>query len=261
MLFTLELFGGFRLLGAERGAVRVPDRRARCLLAYLALAERPVPRIALAELLCPEGDEQDQRTALRQAVYVARKAAAQRDLVVAAHDRIGLDQASLVSDVRRFQAAIARDGRESLGEAVELYRGPLLAGERSPSAAFEDWLAGRRGALLEQVLKALLTLAEGDEAAGRHERALMSARRALTLDPLREDAHRQVMRSLAALGQRTDALRQYEIGRQLLAEELQVEPDGDTAALRDAIARGEEPRGAPSRTVRALPRQALDGRA
>ena len=167
MLFTLELFGGFRLLGAERRAVRVPDRRARCLLAYLALAERPVPRIALAELLCPEGDEQDQRTALRQAVYVARKAAAQRDLVVAAHDRIGLDQASLVSDVRRFQAAIARDGRESLGEAVELYRGPLLAGERSPSAAFEDWLAGRRGALLEQVLKALLTLAEGDEAAGR----------------------------------------------------------------------------------------------
>jgi adenylate cyclase len=240
MPFTLELFGGFRLFSAERGTVRVPDRRARSLIAYLALAEGPVPRTALAELLCSEGDEQDQRTALRQAVYVARKVSAQSDLVITAHDRIGLNQVSLVSDVRRFQAAIARGDPESLGEAVELYRGPLLAGERSPSAVFEDWLADRRSQLLEGVLKALLALARGEEAAARYERAQVFARRALALDPLREDAHRQVMRSLAGLGQRTAALRHYEIGRQLLAEELRVAPDGETEALRDAIARGGE---------------------
>ncbi|MEK0083931.1 BTAD domain-containing putative transcriptional regulator [Benzoatithermus flavus] len=253
----MELFGGFRLYSAERSVVRVPDRKARCLLAYLALADGPVPRIALAELLCSEGDEQDQRAALRQAVYVARRAAIRRDLIVAVQDRIGLGKASLVSDVGRFQTAIVRGDRESLDEAVELYRGPLLAGERSPSAAFEDWLAGRRSELLERVLQALLTLAARDEAAARPEHALALARRALMLDPLREDAHRQVMRSLAALGQRADALRHYEIGRQLLADELGVEPDGDTKALRDAIACGEEagahganPRPAPAgRTV------------
>lgn len=240
MALALELFGGFRLCSADRSAVRVPDRRARCLIAYLALADAPVPRIALAELLCAEGDEQDQRAAVRQAVYVARRATIQRDLIVAAQGCIGLGEAALVSDVGRFRAAIARGDRESLGEAVELYRGPLLAGERSPSAAFEDWLAGRRSELLERVLQALLSLAARDEAAFRHEHALALARRALTLDPLREDAHRQAMRSLAALGQRADALRQYEIGRQLLADELGVEPDGDTKALRDAIACGEE---------------------
>jgi TolB-like protein/DNA-binding SARP family transcriptional activator/cytochrome c-type biogenesis protein CcmH/NrfG len=240
MPLTLELFGGFRLVDAERRTVHVPDRRARALIAYLALAESAVPRRALAELLCSEGDEQDQRTALRQAVYVARKAATEPDLVVTVQAQIDLNGALLVSDVGRFQAAIARGDPDSLSEAVELYRGPLLAGERSPSAAFEDWLAGCRSELLEQVMKALLALAEGSEAAGDHDRALGLARRALVLDPLREAAQRQAMRSLAALGQRAAALRQYEIGRRLLAEELQVTPDDDTEMLRDAISRGGE---------------------
>lgn len=240
MPLVLELFGGFHLFDADRRAVRVPDRRARALLAYLALAERAVPRLALAELLCPEGDEQDQRTALRQAIYVARKVAGQPDLFDSADDQIRLDGALLVSDVQSFQTAIARGDPGSLREAVELYRGPLLAGERSPSAAFEDWLSGRRSELLEQVMKASLTLAEAHEAAGEHDWALALARRALTLDPLREDARRQVMRSLAVMGQRAAALREYETGRQLLADELQVGPDDDTEALRDAISRGEE---------------------
>lgn len=205
MPLTLELFGGFHLFGAERGTVRVPDRRARGLIAYLALAERAVSRLALAELLCSGGDEQDQRAALRQAVYVARKATEEPDLLVTVEDQIGLNEALLVSDVQRFQAAITRGDPASLSEAVELYRGPLLAGERSSSAAFEDWLADRRS---EQVVEALLALAEGHEAAGDHDRALRLARRALVLDPLREAAHRQVMRSLAALGQRAAALRQ-----------------------------------------------------
>ncbi len=246
MPLALELFGGFHLFDPGRRLVRVPDRRARGLIAYLAVAERAVSRLTLAQLLCLDGDEQDQRAALRQAVYVARKATAQPDLVVTLEDQIGLNEALLESDARRFQAAIARGDPESLSAAVELYRGPLLAGERSPSAAFEDWLAGRRSELLEQVLKALLALADGSEAAGEHDRALALARRALTLDPLREDARRQAMRSLAALGQRAAALRQYEIGRQLLAEELQVAPDDETEMLHDAICGREAPANGPS---------------
>jgi adenylate cyclase len=240
MPLALELFGGFRLLDAERGTLRVPDRRARGLIAYLALAERAVPRRAVAELLCAEGNEQDQRTALRQAVYVARKATREPDLVVAVEDRIGLNGAMLVSDVLRFRAAIARGDPEALREAVELYREPLLAGERSLSAAFEDWLADCRSELLEQAIRAMLALAAHHETAGEPDRALALARRAAALDPLREDARRQVMRSLAALGQRAAALRQYDLGRQLLADELQVTPDEDTERLRDAISRGGE---------------------
>jgi TolB-like protein/Flp pilus assembly protein TadD len=48
------------------------------------------------------------------------------------------------------------------------------------------------------------------------------------------------MRSLAAMGQRCNALRQYEAARQTLAAELGVEPEPETEALRGEIAHGAE---------------------
>ena len=82
----------------------------------------------------------------------------------------------------------------------------MLAGEKSPSPAFEEWIRGCRSELLERAVEALLLLARSDEEAGRHESALTRARRALELDPLSEEGHRQVMRSLTAMGQRSAAL-------------------------------------------------------
>src|SRR4029450_1573965 len=76
--------------------------------------------------------------------------------------------------------------------------------------------------------------------AGRHSLAVARAHRALSLDPLREEAHRQAMRSLAAMGKRSSALRQYDMARRLLIEELGVSPEAETDALRDAIKRGEK---------------------
>jgi TolB-like protein/Flp pilus assembly protein TadD len=143
-------------------------------------------------------------------------------------------------DVRLFQRSIARGDDRSLAEAIEIYRGPFLYGEKSPSPAFEEWLSARRSEFLDEALDALLKLARADAAADRHDIALARARRALALDPLREDFHRQAMRSLAAMGQRSNALRQYEAARQTLAEELDVAPERETEALRDEIARGAE---------------------
>ena len=59
--------------------------------------------------------------------------------------------------------------------------------------------------------------------------------RQVALDPLREEAHRQVMRSLAASGHRSQALAQYESCRQTLADELGVEPSQETTALYEQI--------------------------
>ncbi|MGH9201111.1 MAG: BTAD domain-containing putative transcriptional regulator, partial [Vicinamibacterales bacterium] len=239
MAFVLQLFGGFRLVGQDGKSVSLPDR-ARALLAYLAVTSSPVPRQVLAELLSAEGNEQEQRTMLRQAVYLARKEMADATVICTQESNLVLNDALVSADVRLFQSAIARCDDRSLAEAIELYRGPFLDGERSPSPAFEDWLGARRSEFLEHTLEALLKLAASDAAAGLNVSALAHARRALTLDPLREDIHRQVMRSLAAMGQRSNSLRQYEIVRQTLAEELDVAPEGETEALRDAIARGAE---------------------
>jgi TolB-like protein/DNA-binding SARP family transcriptional activator/Flp pilus assembly protein TadD len=238
MAFFLHLFGGFRLVGEDGKPASLPSR-ARALLAYLALASSPVPRQILAELLSAEGSEQEQRTRLRQAVYLVRKA--MTDSAVLSPDTdLALNDELVTVDVRVFQRAIARGDDRSLAEAVELYRAPFLYGERSPSPAFEEWLSARRNDFLEQALAALLKLSRSGAAANDHNSALARARLALTLDPLREDFHRQAMRSLAAIGQRCNALRQYEVARQTLAAELGVVPERETEALREEIARGAE---------------------
>jgi len=61
----------------------------------------------------------------------------------------------------------------------------------------------------------------------------------LGLDPLTESAHRQMMRLLACSGQQGAVLAQYETCRQLLQDELGVEPTGETTALNAQIQGGE----------------------
>ena len=52
-----------------------------------------------------------------------------------------------------------------------------------------------------------------------------------SISSLREDAHRLIMRVLAAGGRRADALKHYEDLAALLKSELTVEPDPTTRAL------------------------------
>src|SRR5215471_12181607 len=122
MAFVLQLFGGFRLVGEDGKSASLPDR-ARALLAYLALASSPVSRQILAELLSAEGGEQEQRTSLRQAIYLARKAMVD-SAVLSPRTDLALNDTLVTVDVRLFQRSIARGDDRSLAEAVELYRGP-----------------------------------------------------------------------------------------------------------------------------------------
>jgi DNA-binding SARP family transcriptional activator/TolB-like protein len=237
MNLVLELFGGFRLSHQNAEPV-VLTERARALLAYLAVAQSPFPRQVLAQLLSDNGSEQEQRTHLRQTLYLLRKATVENIVLSHSSGDIYLNTGLVEADAHLFKRAVTGSDRSSLEGAVALYRGPFLDGVKAPSAAFEEWLQARRAEFLERVIEALLKLSGLDAANGAHANALADARRILSLDPLREDAHRCVMRSLAALGQRASALRHYETARQLLAEELGVEPEEETLELYQFIARG-----------------------
>ena len=92
--------------------------------------------------------------------------------------------------------------------------------------------------------------------AGCPEQALATANRAISINNLREDAHRLAIRALAAAGRRADALKRYEHLVALLKSELDVEPDANTQALvrslrqpnlapSDPAARGDAPTRAP----------------
>jgi DNA-binding SARP family transcriptional activator len=90
------------------------------------------------------------------------------------------------------------------------------------------------------VTDATVALAAAYLRAGRAADAVATYRRAIERDHLREDAHRGLMRSYAATGDRTRALVQFERLVAVLDSELAARPDASTIALERAI-RAEAP--------------------
>jgi predicted ATPase len=129
----------------------------------------------------------------------------------------------------------------ALQSTVALYRGDFLEGfYLRESMGFEEWAILERERLQRTAVTLLwqlidLTLIEGDYAdALRHVDTL------LRFDNLSERAHRARMIILARTGQHNAALQHYDQLRQLLDDELGVDPTTETTALYDRIVNARE---------------------
>jgi predicted ATPase len=69
--------------------------------------------------------------------------------------------------------------------------------------------------------------------------AIDYARRWSNLDPINEEAHRELMQLYAWTGQRNAAIRQYQECQQILKRELNIEPEAATVELLERIQSGE----------------------
>lgn len=252
----IHCLGGFAV-GLHKTAIPAfPTDKIRALLTYLALeGGQPHRREVLANLFWPEMDEAGALMNLRLALHRLRKTldnvqpAMGAALLQSTRQTLQLNSALVTVDVNRFQALLTAcavhlhesllscpDCRSRLQQAVELYRGELLAGFGLGDApVFEEWLLLRREALHQQALAALHTLVLGYEQQGDDVQAHYYASRQLALDPTREEAHRHLLRSLARRGLRTEALAQYESCRRILQIELGVDPAPETVALYEEI--------------------------
>ncbi len=259
-LLHITLFGPPRV---ECDGIPVSFHRLRtlALLAYLAAADLPHGRAALATLLWPEQAERPAHAALRRILYDLGGAIGKECMRVEDHQVALPAQASLDVDVRRFsimQARVAAHGHvpdhlcddclAALSEAAGLYRDDFLAGfTLNGSAQFDAWQTLAAETLRLELAAALKKLAGALLARRRTDQALPYARRWLALDPLNEPSHRLLMRLYAAIGDRAALIRQYEQCRQALAAELGVEPAPQTTALYRELAPG--PRPAPAERV------------
>src|SRR5262249_28592465 len=129
------------------------------------------------------------------------------------------------------QTADPRQRAHFLSTAVSLYGGELLPGY------YEPWVLTERQQLAEEDLGALHGLVAALEETGDLEAALAQARRAVSVDPLREEAHYDVMRIAAALGQPSATLKQYQELERLLREELGETPSAEARALAEELRR------------------------
>jgi DNA-binding SARP family transcriptional activator len=77
-------------------------------------------------------------------------------------------------------------------------------------------------------------------ARGRHAEAAEAYRKAVALDGLLEEAHRELMRCQAVLGERGRAIKHYEELVDLLDEQFGTSPAPETVALHERLRAGEE---------------------
>lgn len=153
-----------------------------------------------------------------------------------------VDAVAFEQGVASASLAAQREALAGQREALALYQGDFLAQFLVRNALlFEEWALFRRERLRGLALDALSGLAESALASADYSQATADLRRLLALDPWREAAHRALMRSLAASGDRAAALAQFERCRQTLWDELGVEPAPATAVLYEQIKAGEIP--------------------
>lgn len=228
--FRLRLLGRFELSGPD-GPVDLPNKKLAGLLAYLACTA-PIPqnREKLATLLWGSHFEAQARQNLRQALFRLRRALGE-NVLLGDGEQVSLAPGTLDCDATKLEALIRERSRATLAAAVDLYAGLLLSDITVKEEAWTDWLNGEQLRLESLALDAMVNLGELELQAGLPDRALAIANKSISINGLREDAHRLLIRAFAAAGRRADALNHYQLFVELLKRELNVEPDATTKQL------------------------------
>ena len=127
-----------------------------------------------------------------------------------------------------------------LADSAKIYRNHFLTGfSLKDSPSFNDWAFAESEVLCRQLASILTMLSEDCCLLGQAETAIPYARRLITLDPLNEASHRQLMQIYIQAGQHNAALKQYQTCEQILRKELGVDPQPETRALYKQIRKGE----------------------
>lgn len=210
---------------SDKGLVVVSQRRKLAVLAFLALARRPVSRAALAEMFW--GDEEEERARhslsttlsfLRGLLGPSSIATRKADLSLAPDSTLRIDAVELLS------AAKAGDH----GRVVDIYAGPFLEGMFvAGSVSFENWVLSERSRLETVFTKscaAVCTITAGER---NWERCAAVARRWLDVSPLAPEAALHLLNATRAgktPAHRRAALEEYQRLVAHLTREFSAEP-------------------------------------
>jgi non-specific serine/threonine protein kinase len=241
----LQALGPVRVFRGERVLTSWPYARIKELLFYLvAHTSRTKAQIGLA--LWPEAAPAQLRNSLSTALYQLRRVLGNPDWIIFENDVYRFNRARAYQfDVEVFEFKLAQANRALahtpdhastlLQEAIAHYQGDFV----------EDFLAGewfllRREELRRKYLDALLSVGQLHFAQNQYAPAAEFYRRALEKDDMLEEAHRELIRCYARLGERGQALRHYQTFEQMMRAELGAAPAAATAALIEQLKRGEE---------------------
>ena len=252
-MVRVGVLGPLEVTDAAGRPVRVGGQRVRALLILLALdAGRVVSARSLIERLWPHERPTDAANALQSLVSRLRVALRQAGLPdgVLESSAVGyrLAASPAAVDALAFESQARAGGQALAGgdpataarllrEALARWRGPALA-----DVAGEEFAAAPAARLAELRGAALLDRIEAELALGAAGPGPIGELRELTAaDPLAERPAALLMRALAAAGRQAEALAVYQRTRDLLAEDLGVDPSQQLAQAYLAVLRQEVP--------------------
>lgn len=225
--YRLQLLGGFQLLLRGTPLDLLPSGQR--LIAYLAVTHRVLQRRHVAFALWLDTTEQRAMANLRSVVWRVNRAAP--GLLGPAGPAIRLAPGCDVD----------------LHELGAHCRGVLAGAEIEPSALLgpgtgellpdwsEEWVLGERERVRQLRLHAMERLSERRLSEGELAWAVELALAVVVEDPLRESAHRCLIRAHLEQGNYVDAFRRYDIYRGQLYEQLGLPPSPLLEGLLDAV--------------------------
>jgi DNA-binding SARP family transcriptional activator len=218
---AVSVLGGFDFSVGGEPRRDLPPGSQR-LLAFLALSDRSVARVAVAGTLWPEASEEHAYASLRSAL--SRLSEIDRTVVRVTSQELALADGVFVDirDARLLAHRLLNPGLEHAGDLSDRAISTLSV-DLLPDW-YDDWAVAEAEEWRQLRLHALDALSDRLTVSGHYADATSAALAAVKAEPLRETAHAALIRVYLAEGNRAEALAAYENYRVLLRSELGLEP-------------------------------------
>jgi TolB-like protein/DNA-binding SARP family transcriptional activator len=234
----IHLVGTMRAV-APGGVDFLPrGRKTRALLAYLCLARgERVSRNRLGALLWERSADEQARSSLRHSLSELNSIVNRQveGLVEIRRDSVRIDLRKCWVDALAILEASA-DAPADSGHLVEPNSERLLEDLDGVTPSFDQWLAAERTRFEDGVRKILEAVLDRlSEQNATPEARAAAARRLINFEPTHEGAARSLMKAFAQMGDRAQAIREFERCRQVLLSVLDLPPSKETVAVYEAV--------------------------
>jgi DNA-binding SARP family transcriptional activator/TolB-like protein len=228
----LSCLGQLRLQDQAGNELTPRTRKARALLAVIALSGRPCSRERLADLLWSDRGADQARASFRQAIFELRHLGNAAAAVTSpVRDTVSLNGEMITTDLWAIRSAAAADDFECLVALLSASEAGLLTDLDGLDPELDAWLHVERAHEPSRTLAAAVAAAERclDQAGPQVANGIVAE--VQRLDPSSEEAARLAMRIAHRQGDSGSLHRHFEVLRERLRGDFDAEPSRETQEL------------------------------
>jgi len=242
-IFTLGRFSILRDGLAVRSHGKGMKKPLEMLKVLIALGGRDITEGRLSDILWPEAEGPSSHRTFTITLHRLRTLLDCPKAIKLSEGRVSLDPGCCRVDTWAFERLVGEGERSRkrgerghatrlLSQALEIYHGPFLAGDKDT-----PWSTEVRERLRSKFIRCAARLGSVLEEVGEYEMAVDTYRKAIEVEGLAEEIYRNLMLCHMALGQRSAAVALYGRLERILNVRLNLRPASATEAIYRSILR------------------------